>query len=224
MITVTPVRTGPLPTSSGPSPCTRVVWPTRTPRTSVMALFGPGSISPMTIPTPRARTCHPPWDMANRAKEHSPCVARAPAAGCQWSELELLFARVVDSPGVALVASGGTLPRPPTRAGRRRSARRRTVDRTRSAYRHERRRIDPSRNPRLPSRLRGHGHRVERRPPETGLGSVPARPSGGAVRGGADPLCGDAGSHRPGEGSDPTGPHPHEQDPGGTWSPCQRRV
>jgi hypothetical protein len=35
---VTPVRTGPLPTSRRPSPLMRVLWPTRTPPTSVMAL------------------------------------------------------------------------------------------------------------------------------------------------------------------------------------------
>ena len=37
-IAVTPVRTGPLPTSSIPSPEMMVAWPTRTPATSVMAL------------------------------------------------------------------------------------------------------------------------------------------------------------------------------------------
>ncbi len=36
-----PVRTGPLPFSSGPSPSTSVVWPTRTPGTSVIAPCGP---------------------------------------------------------------------------------------------------------------------------------------------------------------------------------------
>ena len=37
--TVTPVRTGPCPVTSGPgSPAMSVVWPTRTPATSVMAL------------------------------------------------------------------------------------------------------------------------------------------------------------------------------------------
>ena len=54
-ITVTPVRTGPWPTTSGPSPSMRVVWPTRTPATSVMALHGPGRPRPMTIPRSRAR-------------------------------------------------------------------------------------------------------------------------------------------------------------------------
>ncbi len=41
-IAVTPVRTGPFPISSFPSPEISVVWPTSTPFTSVMALFGPG--------------------------------------------------------------------------------------------------------------------------------------------------------------------------------------
>jgi hypothetical protein len=41
MTQVTPVRTGPLPRSSLPSPLTSVVCPTLTPATSVMALYGP---------------------------------------------------------------------------------------------------------------------------------------------------------------------------------------
>src|SRR4029079_14929999 len=40
-IAVTPVRTGPLPTCSGPSPSINVVTPTSTPPTSVMAFSGP---------------------------------------------------------------------------------------------------------------------------------------------------------------------------------------
>ena len=51
---VTPVRTGPLPTSSLPSPEISVVWPTSTPLTSVMALLGPGVPSKGT-PRSRAR-------------------------------------------------------------------------------------------------------------------------------------------------------------------------
>ena len=51
---VTPVRTGPLPTTSFPSPSTRVVWPTSTPRTSVIALSSPGVPSKGT-PKSRAR-------------------------------------------------------------------------------------------------------------------------------------------------------------------------
>src|SRR6185295_14020075 len=54
-ITVTPVRTGPLPTTSEPSPETSVVCPTRTPATSVIAFNGPGLPSPITIPRSRAR-------------------------------------------------------------------------------------------------------------------------------------------------------------------------
>src|SRR5579884_1554681 len=49
---VTPVRTGPTPTFSGPSPEIRVVWPTSTPLTSVIALNGPGVPSKG---TPRSR-------------------------------------------------------------------------------------------------------------------------------------------------------------------------
>src|SRR5208282_915305 len=51
---VTPVRTGPLPTTSFPSPEISVVWPTVTPATSVMALSGPGVPSKGT-PRSRAR-------------------------------------------------------------------------------------------------------------------------------------------------------------------------
>ena len=53
--TVTPVRTGPSPTTSGPSPRMIVAWPTVTPATSVMALWGPGVPRPMRIPRSRAR-------------------------------------------------------------------------------------------------------------------------------------------------------------------------
>src|SRR5580692_4771297 len=49
---VTPVRTGPLPTFNLPDPEINVVWPTRTPATSVMALSGPGVPS---NGTPRSR-------------------------------------------------------------------------------------------------------------------------------------------------------------------------
>src|SRR5208283_5155193 len=51
---VTPVRTGPLPTTSLPLPEMSVVWPTSTPLTSVMALLGPGVPSKGT-PRSRAR-------------------------------------------------------------------------------------------------------------------------------------------------------------------------
>ena len=40
--TVTPVRTGPCPTTSLPLPEISVVWPTSTPATSVIASSGPG--------------------------------------------------------------------------------------------------------------------------------------------------------------------------------------
>src|SRR5215469_12422255 len=39
---VTPVRIGPVPTTSLPLPSINVVWPTSTPSTSVIALSGPG--------------------------------------------------------------------------------------------------------------------------------------------------------------------------------------
>src|SRR5262249_9752228 len=51
---VTPVRTGPLPTCSLPSPEISVVCPTVTPETSVIALSGPGVQSKGT-PRSRAR-------------------------------------------------------------------------------------------------------------------------------------------------------------------------
>src|SRR5215472_17677091 len=49
---VTPVLTGPFPTTSLPSPTIRVLKPTSTPGTSVMALTGPGAPS---NGTPRSR-------------------------------------------------------------------------------------------------------------------------------------------------------------------------
>jgi len=55
-ITVTPVLTGPTPTRSAPSPEIRVVWPTRTPGTSVIAFSGPRGSDPIAIPTSAART------------------------------------------------------------------------------------------------------------------------------------------------------------------------
>src|SRR6478736_8121777 len=56
-IIVTPVRTGPSPTTRAPSPRITVAWPTRTPRTSVIALAGPGRPYPIAMPRSRARTC-----------------------------------------------------------------------------------------------------------------------------------------------------------------------
>jgi hypothetical protein len=49
-MTVTPVRTGPLPGVSAPSPSMMVLCPTRTPGTSVIALFGPTGIDPIVLP------------------------------------------------------------------------------------------------------------------------------------------------------------------------------
>ena len=53
---VTPVRTGPWPGRSGPSPRMMVLWPTSTPSTSVMALYLPGLKRPRGSPSSRART------------------------------------------------------------------------------------------------------------------------------------------------------------------------
>src|SRR4249919_3517044 len=50
-----PVRTGPLPLSSAPSPAMIVVCPTRTPATSVMALSGPVGWRPIDTPSSRNR-------------------------------------------------------------------------------------------------------------------------------------------------------------------------
>src|SRR5262252_1730053 len=60
--TVTPVRAGPRGGSpdrpSDPSSMI-VMWPTRTPGTSVIALYGPGSRVPSTIPSSRGRGLRP---------------------------------------------------------------------------------------------------------------------------------------------------------------------
>ena len=53
---VTPVRTGPVPTASVPSPRTMVAWPTSTPATSVMAFSGPVGYDPIVMPRSRALT------------------------------------------------------------------------------------------------------------------------------------------------------------------------
>src|SRR5215204_2418345 len=55
-IMVTPVRTGPCPMTSGPSPAISVVCPTRIPSTSVIAFHRPVANRPMLIPSSRART------------------------------------------------------------------------------------------------------------------------------------------------------------------------
>ena len=54
-ITVTPVRTGPRPTTSSPSPSISVTCPTLTPGTSVMQSRCPGTPSPTTRPVSRKR-------------------------------------------------------------------------------------------------------------------------------------------------------------------------
>ena len=51
---VTPVRTGPLPTFSVPSPEMSVAWPTSTPATSVIAFARPG-VPSNGMPRSRAR-------------------------------------------------------------------------------------------------------------------------------------------------------------------------
>src|SRR5215475_647701 len=63
---VTPVRTGPCPTTSFPSPEINVVCPTVTPATSVIAFSGPGAPSKGT-PRSRARTLPTPTSCANDA-------------------------------------------------------------------------------------------------------------------------------------------------------------
>ena len=65
---VTPVRTGPFPTTSVPLPEMSVVWPTVTLPTSVMALLGPGVPS---NGTPRSRARGLDWACsAVAAREH----------------------------------------------------------------------------------------------------------------------------------------------------------
>lgn len=59
-ITVTPVLTGPWPGISLPSPRMTVVWPTRTPLTSVIALYFPGGKTPISIPSSLVRGCFMP--------------------------------------------------------------------------------------------------------------------------------------------------------------------
>ena len=59
MMAVTPVRTGPLPRSSGPSPMISVVCPTCTPATSVMAFDSPTGNRPMEKPSSRRRCLIP---------------------------------------------------------------------------------------------------------------------------------------------------------------------
>src|SRR5215471_1461059 len=89
---VTPVRTGPCPTTSGPLPDTIVTCPTVTPATSVMALSGPGVPS---NGTPRSRergfVAGGAWPDARhgRAKAAKTRMAlgltRTPCDGYEWS-------------------------------------------------------------------------------------------------------------------------------------------
>lgn len=55
IMTVTPVRTGPLPATRRPLPDQTVVWSTLMPLTSVMALYLPGRKRPVFIPRSCAR-------------------------------------------------------------------------------------------------------------------------------------------------------------------------
>ncbi len=61
MIAVTPVRTGPLPGSSGPSPSISVVWPTRTPAHVGDGVERPGGMVPSESPRSRKRAALRPW-------------------------------------------------------------------------------------------------------------------------------------------------------------------
>ena len=119
--TVTPVRTGPWPTTSGPSPRISVVWPTVTPSTSVMALRGPGV--PEADPDPEVSCSHPrrvaaarpsgraglaptrpyhrPRDPRRTDQPGSPYVARPAAAACRDADRR-------DAPD----RCGGGIPRP----------------------------------------------------------------------------------------------------------------
>src|SRR5579872_3858679 len=72
-IAVTPVRTGPLPISSLPSPEISVVCPTSTPLTSVIALLGPGVPS---NGTPRSRARGLVWAKRLRANAVTAAVMR----------------------------------------------------------------------------------------------------------------------------------------------------
>src|SRR4051812_33478477 len=78
-IIVTPVRTGPSPTTRPPSPRITVAWPTRTQPTSVIALAGPGRPCPIATPRSRARTwvsrCRP-------ASARSPVRPSVPIIAC----------------------------------------------------------------------------------------------------------------------------------------------
>ena len=85
--TVTPVRTGPWPTTRGPSPGMSVVWPTATPGTSVMASCSPAPSSPMRRPSSLARMCaswsgtRPPFSRHPYDRAVPPIPEARPAAG-----------------------------------------------------------------------------------------------------------------------------------------------
>src|SRR5215470_2467408 len=66
---VTPVRTGPCPTSNLPDPEIKVVCPTSTPFTSVIALFGPGLPSKG---TPRSRARGFDCAATSHVEKHTP--------------------------------------------------------------------------------------------------------------------------------------------------------
>ena len=78
---MTPVRTGPWPTTSGPSPSISVAWPTRTPVTSVIASCAPGSRRPMRMPSSRAGTFPPIRSMRRRLRTAPISSPRVQLAG-----------------------------------------------------------------------------------------------------------------------------------------------
>src|SRR5262245_60801853 len=83
-IAVTPVRAGPSPGRRRPVPLLIVTCPTRTPFTSVMALRGPGAISPTTMPRSRARlrgalSSAGPGEAGAAAESGAPVTSSAPA-------------------------------------------------------------------------------------------------------------------------------------------------
>src|SRR5260221_4991862 len=82
-IAVTPVRIGPLPIWSFPSPEMRVVWPTVMPGMSVMALSGPGVPSKGT-PRSRARGFATGFSWACRVEPRKEMTTNATMA---WREL-----------------------------------------------------------------------------------------------------------------------------------------
>lgn len=76
---VTPVLTGPVPTSRAPWPFINVAWPTRIPLTSVIAFWGPGEPE-NGIRRSRARVlaCVPAW-IESGSIRHTNTPARATA-------------------------------------------------------------------------------------------------------------------------------------------------